>query len=254
MLCFVYDKTFEGLLSAVFDAFNRKQFPDKLLSENEMPPLFSETHLVVTDEAKSGRVWTGLNKKLSREACYMLSVVFLSELPEIGDVLFRYMKKAFESKQSIETNFADNDVLELSKIYKKVTREAERMRMFVRFQKAAEDNLFFAPIEPQYNVIPLIISHFKDRFADQKWIIYDQKRKYGIYYDLYKVTEVQFENPNFNPLTGHLNAELMHEDELMFQRFWKGYFKALCIKERINPSLHVKMLPKRFWKYLPEKQ
>lgn len=254
MLCFIYDKTFEGLLTVVFDAFDRREYPDKLLSEKDTPPLFSETHLVVTDERKSKRVWAGLNKKLSREACYMLSIVYLSELSEVDEMLFRYIRKAFESNRSIETNFADNDVLELSKIFKKVTREAERMRMFVRFQKAAEDNLFFAPIEPQYNVIPLIISHFKDRFADQKWIIYDQKRKYGIYYDLHTVTEVQFENPNFSTLTGRLDADLMHEDELMFQRFWKGYFKALCIKERINPSLHVKMLPKRFWKYLPEKQ
>ena len=251
---FSYDKTFEGLLSAVFDAYNRKVFPDGLLFENDTVPLFSDVHHVVTDEAKSKRVWDGLIKKISKEARYMLSVVFLSELPGMDERLFRYIRKAFDAPKSIETDFADPDVLETSKIYRKVTREAERMRMFVRFQKAAEDNLFFAPIEPQYNVIPLIIEHFKDRFADQKWIIYDQRRKYGIYYDLQTVTEIQFENPTFNTLTGQLDAKLMHEDELMFQTYWKGYFKALCIKERLNPSLHVKLLPKRFWKYLPEKK
>ena len=251
---FSYDKTFEGLLSVVFDAYNRKTFPDGLLSEYDAVPLFSDVHRIVTDEAKSKRVWDGLRKKISKEARYMLSVVFLSELPGIDEMLFRYIKKAFDAPKSIETDFADSDVLETSKIYRKVSREAERMRMFVRFQKAADDNLFFAPIEPQYNVMPLIIEHFKDRFADQKWIIYDQKRKYGIYYDLHTVTEIRFENPTFNTLTGQLDAKLMHEDELMFQTYWKGYFKALCIKERLNPSLHVKLLPKRFWKYLPEKK
>ncbi len=253
MLCFIYDKTFEGLLSVVFDAYRLKSFPDKLLSENDTPPLFSDVYHVFTEEEKSKRVWIGLGKKISKEARYMLSVVFLSELDNIDEMLFRYICKAFNSEKSIETNFADSDVLEASKIYRKVSRETERMRMFVRFQKAAEDNLYFAPIEPQYNVIPLIVSHFEDRFADQKWIIYDQKRKYGIYYDLHKTTEIQFENSTFNTLTGRLDAKLMHEDELMFQKFWKGYFNALCIKERINPTLHVKMLPKRFWKYLPEK-
>ncbi|MCL1942134.1 MAG: TIGR03915 family putative DNA repair protein [Candidatus Azobacteroides sp.] len=254
MLYFLYDKTFEGLLSAVFDAYSRKEFPDKLMSEDDTPPLFSETHRVITDETKSKRVWTGLSKKITEEARYMLSAVFLSEQPGMDEILFRYMKKAFDAERSIETNFADPDVLETSKMYRKVSREAERMRMFIRFQKAAEDNLFFAPIEPRYNVIPLIISHFKDRFADQKWIIYDRKRKYGIYYDLHTITEIRFENPNFNALTGQLDTGLMHEDELMFQTYWKGYFKALCIKERLNPSLHVKLLPKRFWKYLPEKK
>jgi probable DNA metabolism protein len=163
------------------------------------------------------------------------------------------MQKVFQNATSMETNFADDCVLKLSKIFRKVNREAERMRMFIRFQKAA-DNLFFAPIEPLYNVIPLIIDHFEDRFADQKWVIYDLKRKYGIYYDLNKVQEIRFEDPQFNPVDGSLNEKLMAEDEKMFQTLWKGYFNSMTIKERINPKLHVQMLPKRFWKYLPEKR
>ena len=32
MIIFVYDKTFEGLLTAVFDAYSRRTFPDLLLA------------------------------------------------------------------------------------------------------------------------------------------------------------------------------------------------------------------------------
>ena len=32
MTVFVYDKTFEGLLTAVFDAYSRRSFPDLLLA------------------------------------------------------------------------------------------------------------------------------------------------------------------------------------------------------------------------------
>ena len=35
MTVFVYDKTFEGLLTAVFDAYSRRSFPDLLLAEAE---------------------------------------------------------------------------------------------------------------------------------------------------------------------------------------------------------------------------
>ncbi len=247
-----YDNTFEGLLTLVFDAYSRKAFPTKIIGKDEVSLFENETYTVVTDSNRAKRVWDGLHKKISKEACQMCYVVFLSELPERELLLFRYMQKAFASQSSIEVNFGDVDVLECSKIYKKVMREAERMRMFVRFQKTA-DGMFFAPIEPQYNVLPLAIAHFEDRFADQQWIIYDVKRCYGYFYDLQKTEEVTFDQLNIDLETGQLNDALAAADEKLFQKLWQQYFKSICIKERINPKLHQQHLPKRFWKYLPEK-
>ena len=63
MLIFRYDKTFEGLLTAIFDAYSIKRFPDVLLAEEETPPLFyDEIITVITDEGRSNRVWKGLQK------------------------------------------------------------------------------------------------------------------------------------------------------------------------------------------------
>ena len=63
---YIYDKTFDGLLTAVFDAYFRKTFPDALLSEGDALPLFcDELHTVVTDEEKAGRVWRGLQITVS---------------------------------------------------------------------------------------------------------------------------------------------------------------------------------------------
>ena len=173
MNLFIYDKTFEGLLTAVFDAYFRKTFPDMLLSEGDVLPLFyDEAFTVHTDEEKSGRVWRGLQKKLSVSALSSITWCWLSELPEVDILLFRYIRKAIDAPRSIETNFGDPDVLELAKIWKKVDWERLRMLQFVRFQKAA-DGTFFAAFEPRHNALPLTIEHFRDRFADQKWLIYD---------------------------------------------------------------------------------
>ena len=38
MILFIYDHTFEGLLTCIFDAYFRKTFPDSLLMEGE--PLY----------------------------------------------------------------------------------------------------------------------------------------------------------------------------------------------------------------------
>ena len=254
MTSFIYDKTFEGLLTAVFDAYFRKTFPEALLAEGEPLPLFcDEAFTIYTDNGKAERVWKGLQNKLSRTAVSCLTTCWLSELPEVDMLLFRYIRKAFDAPASIELNFGDADVLEVTKIFKKVTNERERVLQFLRFQKAT-DGTFFAAIEPMYNVLSLVVSHFQDRFADQKWLIYDLKREYGYYYDLSTVTEVRFEDKESHLLSGILSDDLMVQDEKLFQQLWKEYFKSIAIKERLNPKLHKQHLPVRFWKYLTEKQ
>ena len=91
MTVFVYDKTFEGLLTAVFDAYSRRSFPDLLLAEGEPFPLFyDEAVTICTDDAKVDRVWKGLQKRLSAMALSVITVTWLSELPETDMLLFRY--------------------------------------------------------------------------------------------------------------------------------------------------------------------
>ncbi len=253
MTLFFYDKTFDGLLSAVFDAYSLKIFPEKLLQLGDITPIFTDkTHTVVTEEAHSKRVWQALQKRLQKNACNMLMHVWLSELEGSDDLLFRYICKTFATTKKIEYNFGDADILEVEKIARKVSHEAQYIRQFIRFQKAA-DNIFFAPIRPIFNALPLAIDHFTDRFADQQWVIYDLRRKYGYFYDLHTTNEITFTDDD-HLLSGRLDESLMAEDEKLFQDLWKGYFKAMTIKERINPRLHKKNMPARFWQYLTEKQ
>ena len=252
MIIFRYDKTFEGLLTVIFDAYSRKSFPDVLLDDKEVAPLFfDEVHSVISNSENSTRVWKALKKKLSHNACNMIMHVWLSECPKSDELIFRYVRKVFDNKHCIENNYADVDVLEMQQLAKKVSREREHILQFVRFQKAADD-VFFAPISPIYNALPLAVEHFVDRFSDQKWIIYDVKRKYGYYYDLKKATEMSLDTDSNFP-DGKLNEELMANDEKLFQELWKNYFKSMTIKERINLKLQKQHMPKRFWKYLTEK-
>jgi len=253
VLYFLYDNTFDGLLTCVFDAFNRKEFPENIIGENKQLPMFTESFHVVTDDAKADRIMKALSKKISKQALDMLFITFLSEMEGVEIRIFRYIRKALISEKSIETNFADQDVLELSKIYRKVTREEERIRQFVRFQKTA-DGIFFAVMDPAYNVLPLTARHFKIRYADQQWVIYDVKREYGLYYDLKTVETVNFDNLQIDLKTGKLSADKLDEYETAFQDLWKDYLKAITIRERRNLRLQRQFMPKRFWKYLTEKQ
>ena len=97
MIIFRYDQSFEGLLTALFDAYSRKQFPDLLQAEELPLPLFyDEVHTVITDTEKAERVWKALQKKLSRFALSGLTRCWLSELPETPMLLFRQTEQKGE--------------------------------------------------------------------------------------------------------------------------------------------------------------
>ncbi len=253
MIVFSYDKSFEGLLSVVFDAYNRKIFPDKLLGEGDLQPLFTESHFqVITSSEKSERVWAGLQKKLPRKICDMLICLWLSEEKGSDELLFRYIRKVFDSPERIFTDFADDDMLQVKKIAEKVAKERLYLIQFIRFQKTSDDT-YVAFVSPKYNALPLTLGYLTDRFGGQKWLVYDLRRKYGYYYDLEKVIEITLTKDD-DLSDGRLNKEMMAEDEQLFQELWKNYFKALTIKERLNPRLHTRNMPRRFWKYMTEKQ
>ncbi len=127
-----------------------------------------------------------------------------------------------------------------------------RMKAFIRFSKSADD-LYSAVIEPDFNVLPLIISFFKKRFADQRWLIYDVKRRYGYLYDLRDIQEVTLSDASNS--NGDLAIQIeLDQQETHYQQLWKAYFKATNIVARKNIKLHVQHVPKRYWKYLVEKQ
>lgn len=255
LIIFTYDKTFDGLLSCVFFAYEQKIFPDSILAEDGQKPLFVDaSYHVVTEKEKAGRVWKSLEKKLSRFARNMMLSVWLSELPETEMLLFRYIRKNTDHPKGIEMNFGDDDVLRIKDIALKVGTDARKLIQFVRFQETA-DGIYFAPVTPSYNVLSLIVPHFKARYADQPWIIYDTRRNTGLYYDRRSVTEISFSPQTLSELRlGILDKEKVSEEEALFQQLWKEYFRSITIKERLNPKVQRAHMPRRYWKYLTELQ
>ena len=267
MTVYVFDHTLDGLLTAVFDSFFRKQQDVTLLAEGEQLPLFAdEPHRVVTDSEKAERVWKGLEKHLSKDGLHMITVSWLSEERALNQPLFNFICRVFRmpAGSGIERNASDPDVLEVRNTCRRVLHEQLRMKQFIRFQKA-KDGTYLAVVSPDHNVLPLIIGHFQDRFNDQPWLIYDAKRHYGYYYGASpdpsnkrgEVIRVTFEDETAVPFdlsNGKLDAEVLSENDQIFQDLWRTYFKAICIKERMNPRKQLQDMPRRYWKYMTEKQ
>jgi probable DNA metabolism protein len=255
MEIFVFDGTLEGLLTAVFECYQKKVTSVKLVSDvHYIPDVFKESFKVVSDDVKANRVWNGLVKKLNGEWMKSIYKAFLSEQPATFQDLFEFIRYIIDNPTGAEANFGNRFVLEISQMSHKVHREKHRMEAFIRFQKTA-DQIFYAHIEPDFNVLPLLIDHFKNRYADQKWIIYDLKRKYGLFYDLENVEEITFDfTAEMSPALNALPENVLDPQEELYALLWKDYFRSVNIPARKNMKLHIRHVPKRYWKYLSEKQ
>jgi len=250
MTTLVYDGSFKGWLTAVFEVYEYK-----LLDAGIQPAysyqdeLMHAKHEVVTDESKSARVWKTLSEKMTRQTLKRIYQTFLSEEPNIENIMLEFVRYAIRTRLSIENDFGNPSVLKIQQMSRKVHREKHRMEAFVRFQLTS-DKLYYAIVQPDFNVLPLIQTHFKERYADQRWLIYDTQRKYGIYYDLEQVTEVKI---NFSEDSTVPADAVYDEHESMYQQLWQQYFSSVNIKARKNTRLHIQHMPKRYWKYLTEK-
>jgi probable DNA metabolism protein len=253
MKTYNYDGSFEGLLSCVFHIFETKTPPLHIHShELAQSSLLDEHYQIATNTAHAERVIIAVDNYSNDRGGQLLYRLFLSEQPAIEMTIYHLIKIIIRVKDAgILTNFADSTVLQAAQIDRMIGREVHRMHAFVRFQKM-QGGLFYATVEPDFNVLPLLGSHFKNRYADQPWVIMDCKRGYGLKYDLEDCSFIS--TTDFNDQQKTLNQPLMDEEEMKFQNLWGAYFNSVNIKERDNPRLHLRHMPRRYWKYLTEKK
>ena len=254
MLQLVYDGTMAGLLTAIFEAYERRA-PDVMIVRREaaLADAFAQRVTIPTNAVKARRVWVGLSKKLSAAALEGLYYCYLSGLPEAEGHILAFVRYVFaQPDRKVEEDFGHPAVLGISQTAKKVGREKHRMEAFVRFQELG-DGMYYAAIEPDYDVLPLIAPHFKTRYADQSWLIYDLRRKLGLHYDssAEALTEVRLEWVRGGR---HMpDANRLSPREELYQILWKDYFKSTGIPARRNEKLHLRHMPLRYWRYLTEK-
>lgn len=247
-----YDSTFEGFLTTVFDIYEFKYSNPKIIKCSELQQnIFVETTEIITDNSKSDRVIKKLQLQIGADGIRNIIYSFLSENHGVENLLFAVIDYSVKNPTvNIAKDFSNQYVLQISKLTKSVGREKHRMEAFIRFEQL-KDGIYFAKIDPDFDVLTLIIPHFKNRYQDQKWLIYDLRRKYGVYYDLETVTIVTLD---LDAILSKNIDNLYSDSEINYQKLWSEYFDHTNIKERKNLKLHVQHVPKRYWKYLTEKK
>ncbi len=241
---YIYDGSFPGMLTAVYEAFYTKDKPDKIITyQDYQHGLFENNIEIETDLDKSDRVYNAIKKKISLNSLRKIYNAYLSEEKDIALLLYKYLQVGFKIGSRIDS-YLNNDIVDqVSKISSRVSKEKHLILGLLRFKKI-QGGVFYAPFEPDYNIISLIAPHFSQRLSDQDWIIHDRKRKIAAIYNKDEWLITEMENPD---------KIIYTEEEAFYQELWQGFYNSIAIKDRKNPRLQSQYMPKRYWKYLVEK-
>ena len=244
MLHYIHDGSFEGLLTCIYESFYRHEKPEKILRQlAQQKNLFEKIVEIPTDKEKAMKVYNAIKEKISYSALKNAYFTYLSDLDSADYWVFEYLKLGWKIGRDLDLHLSDDRVLKVHQISRKVLMENHRMLGLIRFKQLSE-HLYYAAIEPDFNVTALVAPHFAKRMADQHWIIHDVKRGLAAMYN--KMEWV---------LTAMPSTEILSvgEKELDYQELWKEYFKSIAIPNRLNPKLQKQFMPQRYWKHLVEK-
>lgn len=241
---FIYDDTFEGLLTAIFYAFHCKEQCTITRKSKYILSLLTEPVEIFTEEDKFKNVYQTITHKLNSEVLENLYYLYLSEIDQCEDIALRYLNLCFT--HGIKVNLAKNNdvIIAVDKCCRKVTLESHRFAGFVRFKEIGPLS-YYASIEPDHNILPLLLGHFTDRFSAQNFIIHDVKRQIAIIYNRKEGIITHFSKED-----GQNIEKLCNDSE--FESLWKTFYNSVNIVERKNEKLRRQHMPKRYWKHLTE--
>ncbi|HCL57439.1 MAG TPA: hypothetical protein DHW82_10585 [Spirochaetia bacterium] len=242
-MTYFYDGSLEGFLSAVFTAYEKKEQPDFFYPTGRNT-LFTEGRQIQTDLSQSERVLKGVSEKISWEAFRHCVFCFYSEEEGIEKSIYDYLVKGFCEGEKIDSNLTHPLIHKIHAVSRKVIIEIHRLKGFLRF-KELKNSLFYAELSPDFNIIQFLAPHFAKRFSAIQWLIHDVKRNTCIYFNDGKWELFQMDE---------IKKELLSEKEKDIENLWKEYFQSTAIRERKNLRLQKQFMPKRYWKYLTEKE
>jgi len=243
MLYYLYDGSFNGLMSAISESLTRRTRPENIIPEYyTRDDLFGDYISISSDELKSAEMINTVTARMGDETLSNIFYCYLSDSPEAGKIIFEYILLGMNTGKKINMHLTNDSVKPVLDIVRKVKCEQHRMLGLVRFRHV-EDGLYYAAIDPDHNITGIIAPHFTRRMADQNWIIHDTRRNIAALYDKKRWEIVDIES----------SREPSDSDrEMFYSDLWRNYFKTVSISERKNPKLQRQFLPKRYWKNLTE--
>lgn len=238
---YLYDGTFEGLLTCIYYHYKKENADGIYTVSDYQQSILHNSLFIETDIEKAKIVSDSINNKVSKEAYINVYYCFLSNYKSKENIILDFLIFAFKYGKKTMNFYTHEKVLPINEIYLKVAKEVHRFLGILRF--ADLEGFLFSKFSPDNDIILLMADHFADRYKNEKFLIYDEKRKKGLIYakNHWEVNE--------NIIIDNIEES---NSERMIQSLWKQYFNDLAIEERKNQNLQFQFVPSRYRKNMAE--
>lgn len=245
-VAYCHDGSLEGLLSAVFEAYARREDPQDIAPEGALQMRLGQSvRFIETDQSRAERVRKGIVRACGKAGFAKVAQASLADSPQAGTTVYRFVRRAMAQAASGKNALAETAhpaVEPLLGLARAVANERHRLLQFLRFEHL-ENDLWFARCNPRASVVPLVMDWFSGRFNTQPFVIFDETHRLaGVYggreWHLAKTEDV--------------SPPALAQEERLMQLAWKRFYDTVAIEARYNPELRRQFMPKRFWKHLTE--
>ena len=242
MVDYLYDGTFEGVLTCIYHHYYTEKASGIFLCGDYQSTMLGGYREVETDADKAVIVYEAIEKKISSCDLKRIYKVFVSDAKEKECRILNYVRLGFVRGPCVRLFHGDPIVFSAQEAEKRVDNEIHQWKGLIRFSEL-ENGVLYSPIEPQCDLIEFLAPHFCDRFKNEAFLIHDVKREKALAAWRGEWYIRSFTQRELVPFS---------EKEKDYQQMWKTYFKNMAIQEHLNPRCQKNRMPMRYWKNLTE--
>lgn len=243
----------EGIFTAVYDGWLLGKHGVDVAIVTEEPQnleFFVSYQYIETDTVKSGKVLDTIRGKLGYHVYESVCYAALSRHEDKGTAIYKVLQRAIHGKEfdsSVFEALADPYANLISKLRIKVWHEIHRFYGFVRFYEMG-NGILVSKINPENDILVMLADHFTNRFPNENWMIYDEKRKKAL---VHPAGQKCFVHWNIS-MPQRWGTEIDTGSE--YENLWKIFCKSIAIEERKNLKLQQQLAPLKFRENMTEFQ
>ena len=242
-IAYLYDGSFEGLLCCVYESYYQKELPFLIFGHNETQETLFPVKEIETDIFNAKKVEDSISSKISGEALRLVRLCYFSNTENREIMILNFLRLGYKVGPPVLNMLADDTVRAVVDTARTVSRESNFYKEFLRFSDY--NGALVAIIEPKNFVLPMIVSHYNDRFPSELFLIYDETNKHALVHQNGKNAIIPLDD---------LELPKACDKEVKYRALWKQFYNTIAIESRINPKLRMGNMPKRYWKHLTEFQ
>jgi len=252
-LLYLYDGSFEGLLSAVALAVKSGRSVPGIYPEGRYAVQLFDTIVNVSTDTEQARKLFSYLENIGGSAAQFAINGYLGEEDAVGQYLYHMVRLCLQHGGRATELYTDDSIRFLSQLSRRVTWEAHRLCGLIRFRELKE-NIFYAPFESDCNVIGYLVRHFSARMGNRRWILHDISRNFALYRDGDHVQNIAVDESfsRYVQENGEVADEYCADKEQYYQKLWQMFHATIANPGRENRHLQRQLMPRRYWRYLVE--